>query len=694
MMLLRQLGSRESMPSLRRSSDIGRDGMSLNDMRDLLANRGVTGRIFKANAAGLGSLALPIIIFWENYHFVILESLNDVEAVIVDPASGRRRVGLADFISSFSGFAMSVEKNDEFSATEHKTEWIWKDFLTSLKYTKKSVILSLLLTCIVFATTLVVPMMTQRLIDAQVASGTTDLSSILLVAAVGSSLGYFILLMLRVQHLTRMMVVIGRHTMGTTFGRLLRLPYKYFGSRSPGELVYRLNSVSGIRDLLSTQLVGGILDIGMLIFVSAYMSIQSMKLAMIAGAFFLGMTILLFATRSRVSEALDNEMTELSKSQSLQLEAVVSIQSIKLAGMEDQFLAGWTEVYERALTRLRSRAIVQGFVTSAVTVVQTLAPIVVLIVGLSMVANGEMTIGGAIAFQVISTTFFGLASSIFGSYTQYLLAGSYLERIADINQSDPELWSTGGHRGALMGNIKMANVGFAYSQNGAEVLHGITCEVRQGQKLAIVGQSGSGKTSLGKILAGLYRPTSGSVHYDGRPAWEYDRRYFFESLGVVPQEISLQNKSVMDNITMGHSALTIEDVIGAAEAVRIDDEIRRMPMGYNTLVSEMGMNFSGGQRQRLALARAIARRPKILILDEATSSLDIHNEAQISDFLKDLQCTQIVIAHRMSTVLDADLILVMKDGQVVDRGTHETLSAGSLPYRELFETQLRERVAI
>ncbi len=687
-MLLQHHGSAEPMWHLRAAFEVGRDGLSLDRMRAVLSSRGMQVALYRADLAGLRTLPLPAVVHWEKRHFVVLERLTDQAAVVVDPATGRTRLSLDEFRESYSGAVLTAVPTEAFEPQQHAQRSPWRDFLAPVLRSRTSLLVIGLLSLLVYGVTLALPLLTQWLVDRQVGGAGVPVGAASVALAGGLLLGYLALLLVKVVRLVALVLVVGRDLMERTFRHLLRLPYSYFGARAPGELMFRLASVNAIRDLLSTQIVSGLLDAGILVTVFAVMWAKSASIALVALGFFAVICLLLVVSRRRVSDALDREMTEASRSQSLQLEAVVSIASVKVAGVEEEFFGRWRTTFRRSLQMMRARTLVQGSVDAAVTVVQTAGPVVILVLALGMVDAGRMSIGAAVAVQSLALTFFGLASTMFASYTQFLLANSYLDRLSDIVHVEPHDPISGDVVAELRGRISVENVSFAYGGSTALVLHDVSFECAPGEKVAVVGASGSGKSTLGRLLVGLHSPTSGVVRFDGRPVQEYERRAFYRQIGLVPQEITLQNATIRQNVTLGVDDVDDERFAEALQGSQLARDVEAMPMGADTLVAEMGLNLSGGQRQRVALARAIVKRPRVLVLDEATSSLDVLNESRISAYLSGLAGTRVVIAHRMSTVVDADQVLVMDRGRIVERGTHHELVARRGHYYELFRTQI------
>lgn len=691
-MVLRTYGSREPLVRLRQDFEAGRDGLSLKQVRDLLRSRGMESGMFRASVPALASLDLPVVLYWENHHYVVLERLDHRGAVIVDPAGGRRRITHAELEHSFSQRVITATPGPDFAPVQEREPNPWVSYLRPAAQAWPHLLAVACLSVLVFGAGLVAPTLTRWLVDQQVSGSAPSWSVVAVLGVAGFGLSLMILSVGRAFLVTALTVHVGRRTMGRVFGHLLDLPYRYFAARSPGELLFRLNSVNAVRDLVSTQLAQGALDLGMSLVLLGYMLYLSPTLMAVACCFYVLLVAILVLTRRRVGELLDTEMTHTSKSQSLQLESVVAAAALRMSGGERRFFEDWGEVYEKALRANRRRTNVQGVITSGVTSLQVIAPVAVFMVGLQQAQDGQVSLGTVVAFQTVAAMFFGLATSVFGCWSQMVQGRSYLNRLSDIvDEERPP--RPGTCRADLDGHLEARDVSFRYSRHSADVLEGIDLAVRPGECVAVVGASGSGKSTLGKVLCGLFEPTGGRVAYDGRVIADYDRRHFYDQVGYVPQEVHLLNRTLEENITMGKSGLDEDDARRAAAAAQIHGEIEPLPMGYQTLVAEMGANFSGGQRQRIALARALVKGPRVLILDEATSSLDSQNEARISRTLREQSCTLLIIAHRMSTVVDADRIHVMEHGRIVQTGTHAELAHIDGPYRRLFAASLGDTAA-
>jgi ABC-type bacteriocin/lantibiotic exporter with double-glycine peptidase domain len=528
-----------------------------------------------------------------------------------------------------------------------------------------------------------IPMLTEWAVDRTARwSGLADLSQVIgMVLAV--AVGWFALHLVRVAVLSSLVALLGRHLMTHTFRKLLALPYRFFTTRQPGELLFRLNSVNSIRDLLSSRVAQGILDVGTLACVTVYLFVTEWRLGLIASGLFLLNAAYLVVTRVRVLEAVDAEIAHLSKSQSTQLDAIVSIPTIKMGGYADQFIEGWSTTYGQSLDAMKARMrLQQGRISGLTTTTQMFGPMVLLLASLYFVNHGQISLGAAIAVQAVSATYFALATSVFQTYTEFNEASRYLARLHDITDAPSE--PRGGSRTELGStSIRVEGVGFRYTKHSDPVLHDVSLDIAPGSRVALVGPSGSGKSTLGRIICGLYEPTEGTVRFGGRPMAEYDRDALRRAIGYIPQEVHLHNRTILENLTLGQD-ISLEQVRAYCDSVGILDFLEELPMGLKTLVSEMGANFSGGQRQRLAIVRALLQRPRILVMDEATASLDTVNERRVTEIIQDIGATQVIIAHRLATIRSADRIYVFDGGRVVEQGTHEELLAARAVYADLY----------
>ncbi|GHJ36776.1 peptidase domain-containing ABC transporter [Streptomyces sp. TS71-3] len=682
--VLRYYGRAEEMTSAREVMEAGRDGLSASQLAKYLESRGMRVKPYRVrNIAALEKFTSPVILYWENYHFVVLESFDGQSAVLMDPAVGRRRVSRAELEKSFSHIALSAEPAEDFEKTRAKPFAEWRKFLLLTSETKKRIGLVALLSLSGYGAVLGIPVLTRWAVDKYAHwHGFGDLAT-LLFAVLGAAVAYFALHLVRVILLSSLIAVLGKDLMSQTFARLLNLPFRFFTTRPPGELLYRLNSVTSVRDLISSRVAQGVLDVGTLICVTVYLLVTEWHLGSAAVGIFLLNALYLVKTRVRVTEVVDSEIAYLTKAQGTQLDAIVSIPAIKMGGYANEFLAGWNETYSNSLKAMKTRMrLQQGRIAGLTSTTQMFGPLVLLLLSLYLVNHGRISLGAGVSVQAISATYFALASSVFQTYTSFNEVSRYVARLSEISDEEPE--SPGGSRTRLDSpSISLKNVSFQYTRHSDLVVRNVTMSVGPGERVALVGSSGSGKSTLGRIICGLYEATSGTIDFGGHDMGEYDRSSLRRTIGYIPQEVHMHNRTILENLTLGKD-ISEERVREYCDSVGILDFINDLPMGFNTLVSEMGANFSGGQRQRIAIVRALLGNPQILVMDEATAALDTINERRVMQIIEDLGATQVVIAHRLATVQSADRIYVLDNGSIVEVGTHEELLGEGAVYANLY----------
>ncbi|MDU0075295.1 MULTISPECIES: peptidase domain-containing ABC transporter [Bacillus] len=690
-MLIRFYNSNETLFELRSFLEAGRDGLTIKQLKNLLVHKGFKADIYKSTILGLKKINVPFIAYWNNEHFIVVEKIKENYYYIIDPANGRRKLTEEEFKKGFSSYILYAVPSESFTPNKRKDKNVWFGVLKNITNYKLLFSIIVFLSLISYLLTLYVPILVQKLIDTSIEyNNLNSISNIVWITFLISIL-YGMFVLFRGLKMISLNIFLSKNLVVDTFAHLLKLPFKFFDLRSPGDLLFRLNSMNGFRELLSTQLISGLIDLGAVVFILAYMFFKSIPLTLITILIFAINTIFMFLTRPAVAQAIDDEVAEQSKSQAIQIESIFSIAAIKISGMENEIFSTWNNSFNEVIKRFKKRSILQNVVNTVTQVFQTIAPLVILILELLLFFDNKFTMGEVIAYHSLSVTFFGLTTALFGTYTQFILATSYLERVKDITETECEKNIENAVNLKLRGNVKLENVSFSYTKHSPKVLKNISLEIREGQKIAIVGSSGSGKSTLSKLIMGLYDPTEGQICFDSIPLEKLDRKQLYKQMGIVPQDITLFNSSILKNITLNNKNISIEKVRKVAKAAQIDKEIESMPMKYNTPISEMGMNLSGGQRQRIVLARALLNDPKILILDEATSSLDLVNETLISKYLSEMGCTRVVIAHRLSTIMDSDFIIVLDKGEVVEVGKHEELIALEGVYSNLYRSQTKNK---
>jgi ABC-type bacteriocin/lantibiotic exporter with double-glycine peptidase domain len=473
------------------------------------------------------------------------------------------------------------------------------------------------------------------------------------------------------------------------FEHLLSLPFQFFQQRGSGDLLMRMGSNTVIRGILTTQTLSIVLDGGLvlvyLIILLAWDPVFGL-LAVLLGA---AQGVVLLGTAGRQLRMSQEYLAAEASSQSYLVEALTGIATLKASGGEQRAMDRWSNLFFKELNISMRRGHLDAVVDTAMTSLRFLSPLVLLWVGAYQVLNGSVSLGTMLALNALALSFLSPLSSLISSAEQLQMAGAYLDRIADVLRTAPEQdFANAPAAPRLTGRVELRRVSFRYTAESPWALREVDVHISPGQKVAIVGRSGSGKTTLAMLLLGLHPPTEGEILYDGVPLEQMNYRSLRSQFGVVLQDSLLFSGSIRQNISLNAPSMTLEQVVEAARLAGIHDEITQMPMAYETVVAEGGTGLSGGQCQRLTIARALASHPALLLLDEATSHLDAITEEQVDQNLNGLACTRIVIAHRLSTVRNADLILMVDSGRVVESGTHDDLLTLDGPYAALVKGQM------
>ncbi len=686
--------SHVSLYELRERLGSGRDGTTLLHLKNLGEQLGFTAKCYRLAPEDLNKVYLPAILFWDEKHYVVLEKITKKHFVIVDPSIGRRRLTLEAFQKSYSGYVLTLIPTEK--VTPKKDKGVWGDFFKHLWKMPRLFVTIVVFSLLIQLFTLGMPLLIQFVIDEIITPKEHSLLNVFLLGIIFLIFFHTTFSFIRGRILITLQNRLDYQLMTQFFQHLLRLPYQFFQLRSFGDLLFRANSLRAIRDIISNQLIKGILDLGLLYVILMYM--LSNSLVMTAWTLLIASlnVILLVVSRPRINEVNQEEITKHAVVQGTQTEILYGIFGVKTAGVEQMMYQRWLGQFKDLIKAYRKKEIFLNYINTFAGALAIVAPLMILWIGANQVVTGKISLGGLIAFYSISGQFFSLSNSIVHTASAFILTESYLRRIQDVLDAPPEVTSENAIRlDSLKGGIELQNVSFSYTKYSPPVIKNISLKIEPGQKVALVGKSGSGKSTLARIILGLYQPDEGRILYDGHDLVDIDKSTLRKQMGVVPQDVTLLNRTILENITLHNPEASMEEVIQAAKVAQIHDEIMAMPMKYHTMISEMGMNVSGGQRQRIALAQALLHKPSVLVLDEATSSLDHVNEEEIDAMLQQMKCTRIVIAHRLTTVMNADLILVLDDGEIIEQGTHEELLKSSEYYRSFYkESDSKEAVLI
>lgn len=686
-MVLGLHGRHVTIAETRRAVGSGRGGVTAHSILEAAAKFQLLGRGVKLEPEELEYLPGGAILHWGFNHFVVYQGKSRKGVRIVDPATGPRSVSLESFARHFTGIALIFERQPGFDeASTPKTGWhaYWGHIRGHGDIVIRAVVLSLLIQLF----TMALPIVTGVLVDEIVPHSDLSLLRVLSLGLICVVAFHFLGSLIRSQLLIHLRIMLDTQLGLGFMDRLVSLPYGFFLERPTGDLLARYHSNQRVREILTSAALSALFD-GAL--VGLYLVIILILSPLIALATVtLGVVhITVYAlTRHKYRELATQDLEVRARSNSHLVEMISGIETLKSLGAERRSLERWSHRFVDELNVSLDQGRLSAWIESVRNSVSLASPLLILLIGSILVMRGNLTLGTMLALSAFSVGFLAPLGNLVWIAFELQEVKSHLDRISDVTLAQPEREpDTTSPVHALSGDIKLDQISFRYYRDHPLVLREISEQIEAGQKVAIVGRSGGGKSTLARLLVGLYEPSSGRILFDGVDLASMNLQSVRERIGVVTQEAHVFGTSIRHNISLGDPNISTEDVVDACKLAEIHEEIMQMPMGYDLLLTDGGASLSGGQRQRLTIARAIAKRPRILLLDEATRDLDALTESRIMRNLESWNCTRIVIAHRLSTIADSDVILVLDSGRVVERGTHGELLELRGTYAELIAVQ-------
>ena len=671
------------LTELREKCEVSRDGSSAASIVRAARHYGLECGGLSVRAEALKMLQLPLIVFWQFSHFLVVEGFDDRYFYLNDPATGRRRLSAEEFEKGYSGIALRFERGPDFG-TGGERPGLFRQLGTLLAGSWNVLTGAIACGFMLTLLALIVPVSLGFFVDS-VLQDHGPWGGVV-AALLGGGVLVYTLSLLKHRFLQRLSVRISVIGYNRGLSRLLRLPVEFFDHRLVGDVTDRVSSIDRVAKNLTEQFLVLLIDMAM----SAVLLV-----AMLAYNVVLGLIVLLLgllhalsarfvgARRTVRVEAMRREQGLLI---GVGMQMLSHAENLRMTGSDDRFFSRWSGQQAREL-HARQLCSELGQVDTALPgLIAALRSAAILGLGAFMVMAGEMTLGTLVGLYILAEMFLAPVGRFLEFAEKRQALETDLQRLEDISRTaedpvfsrrSPESASipTLNGRLQLAGQLELKNVTFGFNRSRPPLVEDFNLVLKPGQRVAVVGPSGSGKSTLARLVSGIYRPWSGEILFDGHPRDEIPEEVLRRSISMVDQDVVLFSASVRDNITLWNSAVPDEAIIAATRDACIHDEILLRPLGYATEVEEGGVNFSGGQRQRLEIARALVGNPTVLVLDEATSALDAATEEFVDDALRRRGVTCLIVAHRLSTVRDCDEIIVLDKGREVQRGTHDELIA-------------------
>ncbi|GKU76406.1 peptidase domain-containing ABC transporter [Paenibacillus sp. L3-i20] len=652
---------------------IGREGTDLKYLRDLSEEYGYALKGYKINDVTEASdLEFPLMIHWTNNHFVILEGVKGGTATIIDPAAGRIALDIKTFQESFSGVVIDLKKSKFEQQDEQKIKQLKEIGLTKKigKYMLQE--RKLLYTIIFFSfifqgISLLTPFLTQYIVDSfMTGNGKAIPYTSLLLMVVASIFILYALSILRMKLIITLQVRLNKSLTNQFVRKLFSLPIKFFEINSSGDIATRINNISVIREIISRLASTFILDISLLVVFCIVMLYYSPLLSSIV---FIGALVQIVVTKwliPKIEMYTKQEVNSQSLFQSQMVEMLRSITFIKTVGDTKTIENQLNELFDRQIGHFSNRMNVSSILGGVSNSINMSLPLLILLIGVGIGVDSGLTLGAIVAFSTIAGRFMMPLGSIIGSLESVKFVEEMVDRVESVLEEEEEQMNDerGYDFDPKKEAIKLENITFSYeSQN--DILNGINLTINPNEKISLVGKTGSGKSTLFKILSGLYQPTDGHIYYGANKLSDMNMKQLRQNIGIIVQDVSLFNDTVLNNIKYFNGAITREDAIQAAKDACIHEEIIKLPMGYDTIIGENGISLSGGQRQRIAIARVLAKNPQILLIDEGTSNLDKATEREILSKIYAREITVISITHRTDSINENESVYELQNGKLV-----------------------------
>lgn len=689
--ILRYYGRYVSLEELRTRCGVSRDGVNAYNMTLAANSYGLEATGYSLKTEHIAQAMLPCILFWENNHFVVLEGFKKDRVYINDPATGPRWIYWDEFAESYSQVVLEMKTTPAFEKVRAPTGLL-ASVMKRIAPFADSIAYLFFIQFFLVVLGLAIPVFTQVFIDKILGESILEWKGtyITLLAGVMCVVGF--LTWMQGAFLNALQIRLAIRYSTDFLWHILQLPISFFTQRFGAEIINRMRLNKDVAQTLTGQVVITTLNALLIGFYALIMLAYDVWITVVGIATALiNVAVLYFVSRRR-RNAYARFQQEQAKTIGVSIDALLNIETMKTSCNDSFFFSRIAGYYTRNINALQVMGNQDAWLFSLSSFSQQFTTVFLLAFGCWRVMHGHLTIGMLIALQLILTSFLTPFRQLveFGARIQTFRTD--LNRLDDVleNATDPILKDAEPAKPlsqTFHGDLEFKNVTFGYSPFAPPLFTDINFKVKKGQWVALVGSVGAGKTTLAKLACSLYAPWKGEVLYDGKPRQEYPRELLMRSLATIDQDIFLFSGTIRDNLTLWNPSISEQALVEAAKDACIHDDILMRSEGYHAKVLERGSNFSAGQRQRLEIARALVLNPELLVMDEATNSLDTETESRVMENIRKRGCSCLIVAHRLSTVQRCDEIIVLEKGRVVQRGTHETLKGVPGLYQEFLKLE-------
>ncbi|MEM7553425.1 MAG: NHLP family bacteriocin export ABC transporter peptidase/permease/ATPase subunit [Cyanobacteria bacterium P01_A01_bin.84] len=707
-MILAYHGRISPLPELRQACGISRDGSKASNILKAAKSYGLQAKGFKVDLEGLQQLEFPCIVFWNFNHFLVVEGFSKNHVFLNDPASGKRKVSLAEFSDAYTGVVLVFQRGEEFQKGGRKPS-IWLALWSRLRGSLLPLIYCVIAGFFLVIPGLAMPTFSQIFVDQILINNREDWLNPLIFAMLFTAIISGLLTRIQLQILRRIKIKLAMGMSSKFIWHLLHLPVSFYDQRFAGEISSRIQLNDNLAGLLSGKLATTVISAVMVIFYGVVMWQYDQVLTLIGIAFVVvNLVALQWVGRLRIDTNM-RLMQEQGKVSGVAISGLQSMETLKASGLESDFFNRWAGYYAKAVNVRQDMDTLNQSLGTLPTFLSGVTSMLLLAVGGLRVMDGNLTIGMLVAFQALMSQFMQPVNQLItlGGDLQQLEGN--LNRLDDVlrnpveetpqrrqnqtissspsssSSSSPSLSSIPSAK--LAGYLELRNITFGYNRTAAPLIENFSLALKPGQRVALVGGSGSGKSTVAKLVADLYHPWGGEIYFDGQLKQDIPSQVLVNSIATIEQDIMLFAGTVRDNLTLWDTTIPDTNLMQACRDAAIHEVVLSLNGGYNADLLEGAINLSGGQRQRLEIARALVNNPSILLMDEATSALDAETEKIIDQNIRLRGCTCLIVAHRLSTIRDCDEIIVLHQGKVVQRGNHEQLSQVPGHYLELIKSE-------